>query len=106
MRIAVRGAVADSHVSAIATVILLVWSFEQALQAVFLVVEKTIFDILTFSDVGHVTERLSLIVVFTRIFTAISSYAAAWLLSYWVYREAPFRSLTRYRNRVQRRANA
>jgi hypothetical protein len=51
-------------------------------------------------------DRLTVITTFSALFYAFISFAAAWLLSRWVYGEGPASILGRYRARLARRNDA
>jgi hypothetical protein len=106
MKLSLRQTLADSHVSAIAIALLLFWSLKWGIEALwepfsrlvkFLFTAVAILDIPYVSPTIDVTDRLMFINACFFFFYAISSIAAAWLLSHWVYGEGPFRSLRRYR---------
>lgn len=112
MKRSVREILADSHVSAVAIAVLLLWSLEWGFQALwdplfravsFLITAVAILDIPYFSRTLSPVDRLTLITTFFYLFSALISFAAACLLSRWVYGVGPLRSLSTYRTRLRRR---
>lgn len=110
MKPSLRATLADSHVSAVAVAVLLVWSLDQGFRtlagpllrvASFLATAAAILGIPYFS--WTVDERLSLDVTLAYLVGAIINLAAAWLLSRWVYGTGPLQALSRYRTRLPRR---
>lgn len=107
MKSSLRDALAESHVSAVAVALLLLFSFG----SLFRVLESLFFRIAGSALVAAVVmlgppyptralathNRLVLIGGISPLLFAVFSLAAAWLLSRWVYRAGPFRSLARYR---------
>ena len=111
MKSSLRKGLADSHISAVATAVLLVWSLESVFRASYWILGTAILYMpylsVTFGFAGrpNPVERLNLIVTFSYLFRALSSFAAAWLLSHWVYGEGPFHRLTKYRTSLERRSH-
>ena len=115
MKPSLREVLRASHVSAVAVVVLLVWSFEEAFRGLlgplwraadFLITAVAILDIPYFSRTLTVVDRLMLITAFSYLLGAIGNLAAAWLLSRWVYGLGPFRCLNRYYTGLARRKHA
>lgn len=113
MKPSLREILAESHVSAVAIALLLVWSLDSGFRALwdplaravsFLATAIAIFGIPNFSFTG--SDRLSLIITFSRLFFSLVSLSAACLLSRWVYRVGPLRSLSSYRTKLKSRDNA
>jgi hypothetical protein len=112
MRPALREVLADSQIAAVAIAILLVWSLNSGVRAIgppllsvvnFLVTMVAIRDIpsgfYTFS-LGYWLTQIS---TFTHFLDAVISLSAAWVLSRWVYKLGPCRSLIECRARLARR---
>ena len=109
MKLPFRQALTDSHISAVAIVILLVWSLEWTFQAVwepflrlaeFLITAVAIHDIPTIFPAPNFEERRIFLNACFYLFNALSTVAAAWLLSRWVYGTGPIRTLRSYRGAV------
>jgi hypothetical protein len=115
MKPSLRQVLADSHVSAVAIAILLIWSFDSVLNAFwdpflnafsFLVTAVAILGLPYIPPQLSFSQRLMLITSCGSLFNAFSCLAAAWLLSRWVYGMGPVCSLKTYRERLARRRNA
>jgi hypothetical protein len=115
MKLSLRQTLVDSHVAAVAIMLLLFWSFKWTIEAFwepisrlakFLFTAVAILDIPYISPTLDVTDRHMFINTCFFFLNAVSAVAAAWLLSQWVYGEGPFRSLSRYRRRLERRSDA
>jgi hypothetical protein len=111
MKLSFRQTLADSHVSAVAIAVLLFRSFEWTIEGLsepfsrllkFLVTAVAIFDIPFVSPTHGIWDRHMLVNSCFFFSYAITSVAAAWLLSRWVYKEGPIRSLSKYRGRLAR----
>jgi hypothetical protein len=107
-----REILVDSHISAVALVVLLFWSLESIYHALwdplfraasFLITALAILDIPYFSSSPALTDRRMLIITFLNLFYAFLNLAAAWLLSRWVYGMGPLHSLSKYHARLARR---
>jgi len=105
-----RQVLADSHISAVAIAVLLLWSLDAGFRALWgplfravglLFTGVAIMGIPYFSF--GIADRLNLITTFSYVFGGITRLAAAWLLSRWVYGVGPLRSLGAYRSRLARR---
>src|ERR1017187_5185171 len=92
MKRPLRQALADSHVSAVAIAILLVWSIEWVCQALlgpsirlvdFLFTAVAILDIPFISPKLNFEDRRMFLDTCFYFFNALSTVAAAWLLSRW-----------------------
>ena len=114
MNRSLRQTLADSHVAAVAILLLLFWSFQWTIEALwepvsrlakFLFTAVAILDIPYISPTFDAPDRFMLIDTCLFLFFALSSITAAWLLSQCTYGEGPFRSLGRYR-RFARKSNA
>ncbi|MGB7283529.1 MAG: hypothetical protein WBE13_14785 [Candidatus Acidiferrum sp.] len=112
MKTSLREFLADSHISAVAIAVLLLWSLELAAKALwgalsvaasFLFTAVAILDIPYFSPTLTRVDRLMWIATGFYLFNASMSLAAAWLLSRWVYGVGPLRSLSKYRANLARR---
>jgi hypothetical protein len=115
MKPSLRQVLADSHVSAVAIAILLIWSFDSVLDAFwnpfvnvfsFLATAVAILGLPYIPPQLTLSQRLMLITFCSFLFNAFSCFAAAWLLSSWVYGMGPLRSLKSYRERFARRRHA
>ncbi len=112
MRTSFRQTLADSHIAAVTIALLLLWSLDSVFGALwvplsraisYLLTAVSIMDIPYFSRTLTTADRLNLIVVGGYLYSAIASFFAAWVLSYWVYGAGPLRSLTRYSKNSGRR---
>ena len=105
MKHSLRRILADSHVSAVAIAVLLLWSLDSGFRAlaVFLITAAAIRGVPYFSIRLTPADRLLLVKTLLYLLDALTSLAAAWLLSHWVYGVGPLRSLGRYGTRVTRR---
>jgi hypothetical protein len=65
-----------------------------------------ILDIPHFSREFNIADRFTLITTIPYLFSALTSLAAAWFLSRWVYGVGPLRVLTAYRTELTRRNDA
>jgi hypothetical protein len=106
-----RRILADSHISAITIAVLLLWSLSAAFQAVWyplLGLLEYLFTAVATLSVGlglpysgpFYEERVSLLPIPADLFTALTSFAAAWVLARWIYGNGPLRILSRYGNRI------
>jgi hypothetical protein len=114
MSLSLRQALRDSHVSAVAIALLLFYSLQLVIQAFwypFALLATFVFTAVAIHDVPYmsrtldVADRYMLVNACFYLFSGVSAGAAAWLLSKWVYRESPLRSLSRYRARLARRSH-
>jgi hypothetical protein len=115
MKTSLRQILADSHVSAVAIAVLLLWSFDSVLEALwgptlnaasFLFTAVAIFGLPYIPPIFSFSQRFMLLSIGFFLFNALSCFAAAWLLSRWVYGTGPFRSLKSYGERLVRRSHA
>lgn len=106
---------ADSHVSAIAVALLLVWSLEAVMEAlrdpVFYAADYLFTAIgilgIPYSSPGFSRwERIITDTSLEYFYFAIIELMAAWLLSRWAYRTGPFRCLNTYWMRLNGRNRA
>jgi len=104
-----RQLLADSHVAAVAIAVLLLWSFQWGVRALWDPVSSVtvfLFTAVAILDVPYLSltasDWLALIGTFTYLVYALISFAIAWLLSRWVYGNGPFHSLSMYRMRLGR----
>ena len=111
MRPSLRESLAESHVSAIAIAVLLIWSLDAGFRALwgplsrvasFLFTAVAILDIPYFSFSFNGYDRILLTTAFLYLFHSLIALAAAWLVSRWVYGVGPLRSLSAYRNGLTR----
>jgi hypothetical protein len=107
-----REILADSHISAVAIGVFLLWSLESTARAVwsplfsaasFLFTAVAILDIPYSSPTLTLADRLMWFSTGFYLFNAFMTFAAAWLLSRWVYGAGPLRSLSKYRANFARR---
>jgi hypothetical protein len=109
-----RKILADSHISAVAIAVLVLWSLDSAFWALwgplsravsFLFTALAVLDIPFFSRTLTITDRVTLFITFLYFFNSFVYLAAAGLLSRWVYGMGPLRSLGKYRTRLARRTH-
>jgi hypothetical protein len=112
VKLSLREILADSHVAAVAIVVLLFRSLDYAFWALwspfsraasFLFTAVAILDIPYFSRTLTISDRFMLFTTFAYLFYSFVCLAAAGLLSRWVYGMGPFRSLSNYRTKLARR---
>jgi hypothetical protein len=115
VRSSLRDALAESHVSAVAIALLLLFSFGSLCRvlalpffriAEFLSTAIAILGVPYLSTTLTTYDRLMLIREISPLFIAVFSFVAAWLLSRWVYRSGPLRSLGRYHTILRTRNHA
>jgi hypothetical protein len=109
-----REVLADTHIAAVAIVLLLTWSLSSGVRAV----GRPLLTVVSFFaqmvairlnpsvyDVGDLSLGywLSQIPTITDFLDAVISLSAAWALSRWVYKVAPLRSLSECYIRLRRR---
>jgi len=108
-----RDILAESHISAIAISILLLWSLSSAFLALgqpfvaladYLVTAVAIVGI---PSSGPITlgDKVMLFITGQYLLSASMSFAAACVLSRWAYGTGPFRSLSQFRNAILRNGN-
>ena len=114
MKTDLRETLAESHVSAIAIAVLLMWSIDSGFRGLwepisrvagFLFTAIAIVDIPYFSYSFSTLDRMNLTSTFVYVFHSLITLAAAWLLSRWVHGMNPFRTLNAYRSRLPRSAH-
>lgn len=97
----------DSHICAVAIVVLLFWSLDSAFNAVwillvpaidFLVTAVAILGIPYISHTHTLVDRMTWTVTMMHFVSAFVSFAAAWILSRFVYGVGPLRCLNKYRS--------
>ena len=112
MRRSLRQILADSHVAAVGIAVLLLWALSAAFRIPWEPLSWAADFLLTAVAIGGVpyipskldlTDYLMLLSTFTYFLTALISFGGAWLLSRWVYRVGPFRSLSHYRIPVDKK---
>ena len=115
MKPSLRQILADYHVSAVAIAVLLYWSLYWGFSALwsllapaanFLVTAVAIVGIPYGSFTFTGADRLVLTLTLIFLSNALVCLAAAWVLSRWVYRTGPLRSLSEYRTKLTRRNHA
>jgi hypothetical protein len=108
-----RQILTDSHVSAVAIVVLLLWSLNYLLDAVwdptlqavsYLATAVAILGLPT-PPLFTFARRTMLITSISYVIYALISFAAAWFLARWVYGAGPLSSLKSYRERLARRSH-
>jgi hypothetical protein len=106
---------ADSHVAAIAIVLLLLWPIEPLFRTLwqplyglgtFLAMAVAIRGVPSGSLLANTYDRLMFGAACIVLFEASIAVTAAWLLSRWVYGEGPLPSLSKYRGRLPWRHHA
>ena len=112
MRPTLREVLADSHIAAVAIAVLLIWSLDSGVRAIgppflsvvgFLVTMAAIRDIPSGFGTFSLGYWLSQIPTIIHFLDAVISLSGAWVLSHWVYKMAPCRSLSNCRVRLARR---
>ena len=115
MKPSLRQILADYHVSAVAIAVLLYWSLYWGFSALwsplarsanFLITAVAIVGIPSGSFAFTGADRLMLTTTLIFLFNAFVCLAAAWLLSRWVYRTGPLRSLSKCGTKLVRRNHA
>jgi hypothetical protein len=108
-----RALLADSHVSAIAVAVLLVWSLDEAFRALagpFLRVTDFLINAVAILGIPYFSwtfdERISLYLAVAHTLAAVVNLTGAWLLSRWVYGTGPLQMLSRYRMKLSGRNHA
>jgi hypothetical protein len=106
-----REILADSHISAVAIAVLIVWSFDSLFHALwkpFLTVLNLLFTAMAIRGIPQSAHRFgfSLFLMFSYLAGSFIGIAAAWLLSLWVYDSGPLRSLNRFRAAIVGRNHA
>lgn len=110
MKPSLREILADSHIAAVATAVLLLLSLREGIQALWnpllraAVFLSTAVAISGIPYIGPYTivDRLMLDTTLLFLFNALIDFVAAWLLSRWAYGVGPFRGLSKYRTRLAR----
>ncbi len=107
-----RKILAESYTSAIAILVLLLFSLGALFQAlagplsrvaVFVFTAIAIQGLPYFSPILTVADRLMLTASLTHLFNALTYFAAAWVLSRWVYGVGPLSCLSKCRTALPRR---
>ena len=115
MKTSLRQILADSHVSAVAIAVLLIWLIDSVFEALwgpilnaasFLFTAVAVLGLPYIPPIFSFSQRFMLLSIGIFLFNALSSLAIAWLLSRWVYGTGPFRSLKSYGERLVRRSHA
>jgi hypothetical protein len=100
---------AESHISAVATAALLLWTLDWGVRGLWtLVVPAADFVVtaMAISGISYVHTPVLWTSTVLYLVSSLLSLAAAWLLSRWVYGVGPLRSLTEHRRRSHRRNHA
>ena len=112
MRSTLRKALADSHIAAVAIVILLIWALDSGARAIgppVLSILELLITMVAIRGVPYGSGSFSLayliseIPTLTHILDAAISLGAAWVLARWVYKMGPCQSLIECRARLARR---
>jgi hypothetical protein len=114
VRHTLREILAESHISAVTIVVLLLWSiisvFRASIWPSIRIAEYLLTAVairgIPFAGPFSFADRALLLVRVEHLFYAFADFSAAWLLARWVYGEGPLRCLSRYGQRVSRRSNA
>jgi hypothetical protein len=110
----IRKTLADSHISAVAIVVLVLWSITAGYSALsepiyraatFLFTAVAIRDVPYISPTMTAYNRLMYWNSFSNLTGALICLAAAWLLSRWTFGAGPIASLGKYRELLTRRTN-
>jgi len=110
---ALREILARSHVAAVAIVVLLLSSLGSIVRAIskplpdvadYVATAVAILDVPARGFTG--ADRITLVIAAGYLIEGCVGFAAAWLLSRWVYGAGPFRSLSIYRTKITRRDHA
>jgi hypothetical protein len=109
-----RKTLADSHISAVAVAVLLVWSIEWALRALWGPLYRLVsflFTAILILDIPYISwdatsYRNVFLISSMYLFWGLISLSAAWLLSRWVYGHGPLRSLHECHSELAGRTNA
>lgn len=110
----IRAILAEAHIAAVAIAVLLLWSIRSVFvafrepiyhAATFLVTAAAIHDVPYISRTLTSEDRSMLIMTSFNLFDALVNFAAAWLLSRWIYGVGPLRCLSKYRTVLARRSH-
>jgi len=109
-----RQALAASHVSAVTIAVLLIWSLNSFLDAVWDPTLEAVSYLATALAILGIpapplftfARRTMLITSVFFVLDAVFSFAAAWLLARWVYAAGPLSTLKSYRERLARSSHA
>jgi hypothetical protein len=112
VRPSLREILADSHIAAVSIAVLLTWSLESGLLAVWHPLRSAagfVFMAIAILDIPYDTltgaDRIMLIGAFTYLFHAFLYLVAAWVLCRWVYGLGLLPTLSKLRNTLARRDN-
>ena len=106
-----RQILADSHVAAVTVTVLLVGALDSAFRAIvepcsriltFVLTAIAIRDIPFISSELTFADRIFLETTAVYLYASAVSFAAAWLLSRWVFRLSPLQALARYKTLIRR----
>lgn len=109
MKPSIRQVLADSHVGVVVIALLLLFSLRLTFSALwppffrvltFVFTAVTILDVPYFSPTLDPLDRLNLIRAAPYLYSAFIGFAAARVLSRWVYGVGPLRCLSEYRSRL------
>ena len=112
---ALRQVLADSYIAAVAIVVLLVWSLDSGVRTIgppILSLVRFFVNVVAIRNIPYGTATFSLdywltqIPAFNHLVDAVIRLSAAWVLSRWVYKVGPLRSLTECRVKLARRNHA
>ncbi|MGA8290820.1 MAG: hypothetical protein WBF45_19400 [Acidobacteriaceae bacterium] len=109
-----RKTLADSHVAAIVLALLLFWPTQAVLQAMrepliravtFIATMIAIRDVPYMSPGMNTVDRMMLAALVSTLCRAVLTFAAAGILSHWVYGTSPLYVLRTYCSQLARRTN-
>ena len=109
---AIRRTLAESHIAAVVIAMLLVWSMESFLLALwmpgyrfggFVIVAIAIHGIPYMSPGFNFEDRVMVLTTSMYLANALIGIGAAWVLSRCVYGVGPFKYLSQYRTKLARR---
>ncbi|PYV16834.1 MAG: hypothetical protein DMG21_10395 [Acidobacteria bacterium] len=112
MKPSLRKVLAESHISAVAIVVLLFFSVASLLGALsgpFSRVVRFLFTAIAIEAMPYFSrdvtpaDRVMLVISLSYVFSGLVSLAAAWLLSRWIYGVGPVQGLSTYRQALARR---
>jgi hypothetical protein len=115
MKPSLREILADSRIALVAVAVLLLWSFDSVLDALwdpifsaisFLITAVALLGLPYIPPQFSFSQRSMLISTSFYLLEVLICFAAAWILSHWVYGMSPLRSLKSYGERLARRNHA
>ena len=107
-----RKTLAASGIAAVAVAVLLLWSLELSLWAIWTPLSRVAFYMVTAIAIRGLpmepftfSDRVTLFAALYCLSEALVSLAAAWLLAGWAYGSAPLRALRESADSIKRRIN-